>query len=205
MDLINASVCLITLEWSWYTGQSVRKDGSLHREWLSKRIIITYSCRSHLEGRTKLSEVFNIPNSGPMGQTKALQSCFSLWDSKMTVKSDRRQTHVEVSDGSVKEEFDSWIFIMAPQNHATIVVTETVLIWSCWFAHKAGGVQLLPASQVRNVVPVVIDALHATFKVLPPSSEGFPAVRHPPKTQLEENQRTKFQSHMRKMQKNIRH
>lgn len=51
--------------------------------------------------------------------------------------------------------------------------------------HKAGCVKLLAAGQVGNVVSVVVDTLHAAFKVLPPSSHRLPAVWHPPKTQLE--------------------
>lgn len=43
----------------------------------------------------------------------------------------------------------------------------------CLFAfltYKAGGVQFLPASQVCDVVSIVVDAFHAAFKVLTPSS-----------------------------------
>lgn len=49
-------------------------------------------------------------------------------------------------------------------------------------SYKAGGVQFLSSSQVCDVVSVVVDALHAAFKVLPPSSHRLAAVRHPPKT-----------------------
>lgn len=55
------------------------------------------------------------------------------------------------------------------------------------FPYKTGGVELLSASQVRNVVSIVVDALHATFKVLPSSSQWLPTVWHPPKAQLEKN------------------
>lgn len=66
---------------------------------------------------------------------------------------------------------------------------NNLVVLRCSCSYKAGGVQLLPASQVRNVVPVVIDALHAAFKVLPPSSEGFPAVWHPSETKLQEKRK----------------
>lgn len=48
--------------------------------------------------------------------------------------------------------------------------------------YKAGGVQLLPPGQVSDVVPVVVDALHAAFEVLPASAHRFAAVRHPSET-----------------------
>lgn len=51
--------------------------------------------------------------------------------------------------------------------------------------YKAGGVQLLPPGQVSDVVPVVVDALHAAFEVLPASAHRFAAVRHPSETELE--------------------
>lgn len=57
--------------------------------------------------------------------------------------------------------------------------------YSAHLPYKAGGVQLLSAGQVCNVVSVVVDALHAAFKVLPPSSHRLPTVWHPSKTQLE--------------------
>lgn len=56
-------------------------------------------------------------------------------------------------------------------------------------SYKAGGVQLLSSSQVCDVVSVVVDALHAAFKVLPPSSHRLAAVRHSPKTQLKQKER----------------
>lgn len=49
-------------------------------------------------------------------------------------------------------------------------------------SYKARGVELLSAGQVCYVVSVVVDALHAAFKVLPSSSHGLPTVRHPPET-----------------------
>ena len=57
------------------------------------------------------------------------------------------------------------------------------------FAHKAGGVKLLSASQVCNVVTVVVDTFHAAFKVLPASSHWLPTVWHPPEAQLEKTER----------------
>lgn len=48
------------------------------------------------------------------------------------------------------------------------------------FSYKAGGVKLLSAGQVCNVVSIVVDALHAAFKVLSSSSHWLPTVWHPP-------------------------
>lgn len=48
--------------------------------------------------------------------------------------------------------------------------------------YKAGRVQLLPPGQVSDVVPVVVDALHAAFKVLPAAAHRFAAVGHTSKT-----------------------
>lgn len=56
------------------------------------------------------------------------------------------------------------------------------------FAYKAGGVKLLSASQVCNVVSVVVDTFHAAFKVLPASSHWLPTVWHPPEAQLEKTE-----------------
>ncbi len=59
------------------------------------------------------------------------------------------------------------------------------------FPYKAGGVELLSTGQVCNVVSIVVDALHAAFKVLPPSSNWLPTVWHPTKAQLEKKTRKK--------------
>lgn len=64
-------------------------------ERLGNRILIPYPFSSHPDGSTKLSEVFRIPNPGPMGHNEVLHSCFSLWE---------RQSFTSKSAGQHTEE-----------------------------------------------------------------------------------------------------
>lgn len=73
-------------------------------------------------------------------------------------------------------------------------------IYFAHFPYKAGGVELLSAGQVCNVVSIVVDALHAAFKVFPSYSHWLSTVWHPAKTQLQRDivQRVKKRQRVRK-------
>lgn len=146
-------------------------------ERLGKWTLITCSFSSDPKGHTKTTETFSIQSSGSMAHTKLFYSCFSLWE----------QQEEDGCQWWFRKTW-TWWSIALVYCFSTVKYLSTFGVW-LWCAYKAGGVQLLPASQVCNVVPVVIDTLHAAFKVLPPSSKRFPAVRHPPKTQLEGKQK----------------